>query len=320
MKSLKYSWWLGAALAAGCAFTTTAKAQDATANATTANAAPAGNADAATTAKEPQSFPQGILFPYYLLDRALYKNVDNDGHVNYVGIQNDKEASQSLDYFIQAVGNADLSQFPVLPNKTMVKDKLGREVEQVTEDRSPELVFWINAYNALVLKAILAAYPVSSPDDIKDFDTAKTRRVAGKDYSLADMRKKIVDADPRALFALTDGTLGGPFLRQTAYRYSDIQASLDRAVQLYVSNPNQVQLLMLEKKATINPMLAQADQYFAPKTSKRKWDGIRQLLARYSLVGSSQRFFVNNPDVELAFGRANRNLNRDPNQSPVSTS
>ncbi len=305
MKLIKRSWWLAAVLAAACPLVSPANADE--------PAAPAGTA--APDAQ--QTFPEGILFPYYLLDRALYKNVDEDGHVNYVGIQNDKEAARALDLFIQAVSTADLSKFPVLPKRTMIKDKLGREVEQVTEDHAAELVFWINAYNAHVVKTILAAYPVSTPDDIKEFDIAKTHRIAGKDYSFADMRKRIIEFDPRAFFALTDGTLGGPFLQQTAYRYSNIDSSLDRAVQLYISNPTQVQLLMLEKQTSVNPLLAQVDTYFAPKTSKQKWEGIRQLLAKYSLVGSSQRFYINNPDVKIVFGRPNRNLHRDPNQSPV---
>ncbi len=265
-----------------------------------------------------QVFPQGILFPYYWFDRVLADKVDKDGHVNYVAMQNDKDGKRALRYFMQAVATADVSRFPVLPTKTTTKDKLGREVETLTEDKAPELVFWINAYNAHVLNAILAAYPIGSPDDIKDFDTVKTRRVAGKDYSLAELRKKIVTADPRAFFALSDGTLGGPILRNEAYRYTDINDSLNRAVQYYISNPQQVQLLQLEKKTTVNPLLQEADELFLPKGARNKWDGIRKLLTTYSVVGSEQRFYITNPNIEIKFARPIRAVNKDPNASPVS--
>ena len=271
----------------------------------------------AAEANQPQEFPQGMLFPYYMLDRVISGKVDKDGHVNYVAMQSDKEGRRALSLFIQAVGSADLSKFPVLPTKTKVVDKLGRESIVTSDDRAPELVFWINAYNAHVLNAILTAYPISSPDDIKDFDTAKTRRIAGKDYSFVELRKKIVALDPRAFFALTDGTRGGPIFRNQAYRYTDINESLDQAAQYYISNPEQVQLLQLEKKTTVNPLLQQADELFSPKGARRKWEGIRKLLATYSVVGSSQRFYINNSDLEIEFARPNRALNKDPNASPV---
>lgn len=311
VKLIKRSRWLCAALPLGLvlnAVTLPVSADEPAAPATL---------PAAAAANQPQEFPQGMLFPYYLLDRVLDGKVDKDGHVNYVAMQNDKDGKRSMDYFMQAIASADLTRFPVLPTKTIVKDKLGRDVEVMSEDHAPELVFWINAYNAHVLSAVLAAYPIGSPDDIKDFDMAKTRRIGGKSYSFAELRKKIVALDPRAFFALSDGTLGGPILRAQAYRYTDINESLDQAVQYYISNPNQVQLLQLEKKTTVNPLLQQADELFAPKAARRKWEGIRKLLATYSIIGSSQHFYINNPDMEIAFSRPNRSVNKDPNASPV---
>ena len=74
---------------------------------------------------------------------------------------------------------------------------------------------------------------------------------------------------------------------------------------------------MLEKKTTVNPILQEVDEYFASKGARRKWDGIRQLLVNYSSVSSSQHFYINNDDYQIAFARAIRTLNRDPNSKPV---
>jgi hypothetical protein len=263
---------------------------------------------------EKVEFPQGILFPYSLLDYTLAGNVDKDGHVNYVGMQKN---IKGLDLFLQAVAGADLSAFPVLPRKVVTKDKLGREEEKTVEDRSAELVFWINAHNAHVLKAILTAYPIGTPDGIENFYTAKTRRVAGKDYSLEEIRKKAIALDPRAFFALSDGTVGGPLLRQSAYRLVGLNEALNYAAQWFISNPNNVSLLVIQKKSIVNPVLQDADELFRPKGARQKWAGIRQLLMDYSVVGSSQRFYINNPDAEIEFGRPLRSLNRDPNQGPI---
>jgi hypothetical protein len=273
-------------------------------------AAPAAAPAAAETAAP--DFPQGILFPYSLLDRALIGNVDKDGHVNYSALQK----SDGLKLFIQAVATADLSKFPVLTRRTTVADKLGRDVEKETPDHSPELVFWINAYNAHVLNTIVQAYPISTPDNVPDFDTAKTHRVAGKDYSFADMRKIIVALDPRAFFALSNGSMGGPHLNQTAYRLAGLDKMLEQDVSYFVSDPNNVQLLVINGAATVNPLLGEADELFKGKGA-HKWDGIRRLLADYSIVGSNKRYFTNNPEVEIKFMRAERALNRDPNLAPV---
>lgn len=282
-----------------------------------APATPVGDAKAEAQPEDntPISFPQGILFPYSLLDMAMQGNVDRDGHVNYVALQGHK----ALELFVQAVATADLTQFPVLTRQINTKDKLGRDEEKTESDRSPELVFWINAYNALVLHAILKAYPISTPDNIPDFDKVKTRRVAGQDYSFAELRKKITAMDSRAFFVLTDGTKGGPMLRSTAYRLVSLNDSLNDAVQYYISDPHNVQLLAINKKVTVNPVLKEADELFKTKAGRAQWTGIRTLLTNYSIIGSSKRYFANNTDYTIEFMRGERQLNRDPNQSPVSS-
>lgn len=275
-------------------------------------ATPAAPAAPATENK-PTEFPQGILFPYSLLDYALNGNVDKAGHVNYLAIKN----NEGLKLFVQAVASADLSKFPVLTRRETVTDKLGQESEKTSEDHSAELVFWINAYNGLVLHTIAQAYPISTPDNIPDFDTAKTHRVAGQDYSFAELRKKIAALDPRAFFALTDGTVGGPRLSQTAYRLVGLDTALNQDVGLFVSDPTNVQLLIINKEATLSPLLLEADEYFRTKAAGGKYAGIRRLLADYSIVGSNKRYFNTNSDTDFKFMRAQRALNRDQNLAPV---
>ncbi len=309
MKQFRTSLWL-AAVPLGLTLTGAAS------NALWAEDAPATEKTEVKVPEEakPTDFPQGILFPYSLLDAALINNVDKDGHVNYLGLKN----NEALKLFIQAVATADASKFPVLTRREKVTDKVGREEEKETPDYSAALVFWINAYNAHVVNTIATAYPISTPDNIPDFDTAKTHRVAGKDYSFAELRKKIAAMDPRAFFALTDGTLGGPSLNRTAYRLVGLDAVLDQNVGYFVSDPNNVQLLIINNLATVNPLLQEADALFKTKGAQKNWAGIRRLLADYSIIGSNKRYFTNTPDVEIKFLRTQRALNRDPNLSPIS--
>lgn len=86
-------------------------------------------------------YPQGILFPYSLLDEATQGNIGDHGDINYLQIKDDTHLSQ----FIDAIAHADLVAFPTFEVK-ITDPKTGRLTKTVT-DRSAELVFWINAYN-----------------------------------------------------------------------------------------------------------------------------------------------------------------------------
>jgi hypothetical protein len=189
-----------------------------------------GTLTVVATSTPEKEYGQGIAFPHYLLDRALEPNVDKGGRVDYVALKGDK----NLDEYLRAVASADVSKFPILPVPPKIDEKTGKPIVltgKAAENRGPELVFWINAYNALVVKTLANAYPLNSPDEVKSFDTAKTHRVAGQTWSLLELRKKIASFDPRALFALTNGTVGGPLLQPIAYRFSGIDQQLENAVQ-----------------------------------------------------------------------------------------
>ena len=164
-------------------------------------AAPTRPAAADMTVEQIKALGQGVAFPYEILSRALSKVVTKDGLVNY----GQAHGSDDLALFVRAVGEADINNFPVFTDK----DEKGAPV---LDQRQP-LAFYINAYNALFLKAVSDAYPVSSVSEIPDLYTKK-RRVAGQEMSLDELRKKVVALDARALFVLMDGYAHGATRRQ----------------------------------------------------------------------------------------------------------
>ena len=176
---------------------------------------------------DPKDYPQGLLFPYSLLDAAYKNNIDFNGHVAYANLKDNKKLSQ----YVQAAAFADLSEFPVF-DIYKEDEETGRKTK-VGKDHRAELVFWINTYNALMLYNVAQAYPIKSIDLIKNFDTEKKHRVAGKDYSFKELREKVASfGDPRALFALTSGTAGGFLPSPTAIRYVELSPRLDAAVSV----------------------------------------------------------------------------------------
>ncbi len=233
----------------------------------------------------PKTFNQGILFPYSYLDDALNSKVDTKGGVNYASLRGDA----NLNIFLQAVASADLSAFPVFP----VKDETTGIVKQ---SHNPELVFWINAYNAHILKTVSDAYPIDKITEIKNFDTAKTHMVAGKNYSFTEMRKKIVAFDPRALFALTDGSRGGPFLLPQAYRFRTVNNDLNDAVTRFVDDPRNIEVSRIQSKVTLSDFFkTAADALNVKGDDKKKMNSLRDLLATYSTTRGNTSFLGANP-------------------------
>jgi len=266
----------------------------------------------ATTEVAPanEEFTQGVLFPYPLISRALEGKMDKNGNINYLELQKDK----NLATFIRALSTADLTQFPV---HTVKIEDAKPNAPQTREDRSAELAFWINAYNAHILKAVSDAYPIKSPSEIKDLDIAKTRIIAGKPYSLKELREKIVKLDKRAYFALTSATSGGPLLPATGvYWYADLDARLNDAVSAFVRSNRNVELNTIQKYATISDYFKGADPLFKQGAGRERWSGIRNILAAYS-DGYNRKFFTAQ-HYEIRFIPAQNSLNEYTETSPTS--
>jgi hypothetical protein len=251
--------------------------------------------------EEPTTFSQGPLFPYSLLDEALAGNIEADGNVRYSNLKDNKY----LGWFLKAVATADLSQFPTF--EFMENDpETGRPTIK-RKDRTMELVFWINAYNAHLLSTIAQAYPIKSVDAIKDFDTAKVHNVAGKNYSFKELREKILSfGDPRALFALASGTAGGILPSPTAVRYVEYDDRMNSAVSVFVNDPRNVVINRIQNVVIVNSTFKDVSDLF--KTGQhQKYEGIRFVLAGYT--EGNAKGYLGSGEYRIEFKEADRSLN-----------
>jgi hypothetical protein len=102
--------------------------------------------------------------------------------------------------------------------------------------------FWINAYNALVLRTVINAYPIAGKAEGYPaisiaqipgaFDKIK-HRVAGQTLTLEEIEQTVIMGfgDARMLFALGRGTLGSGRLRSEVVRGATLDAQLDEGVR-----------------------------------------------------------------------------------------
>lgn len=103
--------------------------------------------------------------------------------------------------------------------------------------REEQLAFWLNAYNALVLRTIAdhypiqgrsAEYPAKSIRQIPGAFERLTHRVAGRTLTLDQIEQTILPGfhDPRVYFALGRGAVGSGRLRSEAFTAARLEEQL----------------------------------------------------------------------------------------------
>ncbi len=103
--------------------------------------------------------------------------------------------------------------------------------------RAERAAFWLNAYNAIVIRTVVNAYPIKGasaqypPNSIQHVPgafVAKRHRVGGRLLSLEDIEKQVLPAfdDPRMFFAIGRGSIGGGRLRSEAFTATRLEQQL----------------------------------------------------------------------------------------------
>ena len=143
----------------------------------------------------------------YLLDAYV-----RDGEVYYRALKSDRA---KLDTYVASLAAAPVAQQP----------------------RETQLAFWLNAYNALVLRTVIDHYPIQGhasqypAKSIRQIPGAFERlphRVAGRTLTLDQIEKDVLPEfrDPRVYFALGRGAAGSGRLRSEAFLPARIEEQL----------------------------------------------------------------------------------------------
>ncbi|MCG3173631.1 MAG: hypothetical protein GMKNLPBB_01830 [Myxococcota bacterium] len=106
--------------------------------------------------------------------------------------------------------------------------------------RNEQLAFWINAYNALVLRGAAQRHPLRTVMDVPGFFDKTKHRVAGHDLTLNELenqRIRAVFGDPRIHFALNCAARSCPRLRAAPWKAQTLDADLDAAAREFLASP-----------------------------------------------------------------------------------
>ena len=112
-------------------------------------------------------------------------------------------------------------------------------------DRNEQMAYWINLYNALVVRLVVEHYPVASILDIEGRPGGRDGpwdlelvAVDGTPVSLDDIEHRILRPiwrDPRVHYALSCGAVGCPNLQPEPFRSDRIEQQLTKAAMAYIN-------------------------------------------------------------------------------------
>ena len=99
--------------------------------------------------------------------------------------------------------------------------------------------YWINFYNANVIKLLSEHYPLKSINYVPDAFQSKIIDFAGTKVSLDNIEHEILRklGDPRVHFALYSTAISSPMLKRTAYEPENIEDELGIATSNFLNDP-----------------------------------------------------------------------------------
>ena len=146
--------------------------------------------------------------------------------------------------------------------------------------RDRQLAYWINAYNAFVLRTVIDHYPISGKaadypaNSIRQVSGAFERvtfRAGGRTLTLDSLERDVIGGfgDARALLALSRGALGGPRLKSEAYTSDRLNAQLTTMAGELVDHHELVRVDTANNTLSVSPMFSWREDLFVKAAAGR---------------------------------------------------
>jgi hypothetical protein len=152
------------------------------------------------------------IFNHSKFNKLLEEYVSDDGKIDY-----DKFAgSKEFETYIEELGRVNLSGF----------------------NNDEKLAFYINAYNASVIKNVLKYYPIKSPMDVEGFFKKNKFNIAGEQLTLDEIEYERIEKIEHSLmhFGLVCAAVSCPKLLPKAYRAETVYERLKKNAKEFLSD------------------------------------------------------------------------------------
>ncbi len=181
-----------------------------------------------------------------------------DGLVYYFALRQERA---KLDRYVQALGDVGADTIKGWP-------------------RERQLAYWINAYNAFVLRTVIDSYPIRGrssdypANSIRQVPGAFERRAfraGGRTLTLDAIEKDVIAefGDARALLALTRGAMGGPRLKSEAFTADRLDSQLETMAGELTTRRDLVFVDISNGVLSVNPLFSWREAAFAQSLASR---------------------------------------------------
>lgn len=200
-----------------------------------------GAQEAAPPAVDPLHTPFDELLDLYVRDGFVYYNAVKSGRAR-------------LDRYVRALDGITAADY-------------------ATWSRERQIAFWINAYNAFVLRTVIDNYPIrgaagqyprGSIRQISGAFERRTFRAAGRSVTLDGLEKDVLApfGDPRVFLALGRGAMGGGRLRSEAFNGARLEQQLTDVEAETVDRKELISVDALANVVSISPLFSWREATF----------------------------------------------------------
>lgn len=226
----------------------------------------------------PAGFPQEG-FSHAAFEELLGRFVDAGGEVDYAGWAGDAEAKRKLDAYLAALARFSPENAPA----------------RFPTD-ADELAYWLNGYNACVIKGVLRHWPIQSVRDVKApidvvsglafFGTLQFV-LGGEAMTLHHLEHGIIRArfpDPRAHFVLNCASGGCPVLRPELPQGDALEPYLAKAASEFVADAANVRIDHAAKTLQLSKIFEWYRDDFIKELERRGLPPAERTLLAYLLL------------------------------------
>jgi hypothetical protein len=204
------------------------------------------------------------------------------------------------------------------------------DVPRATIDSWPKAdqeAFWVNAYNALVLKTVIGGYPIKARSaeypaksirQIPGAFEATKHRVAGATFTLDEIEKDIIVkfGDARLLLALGRGAIGSGRLHSEVYEGAQLERQLTEAVKECAARVACIKIDRGQNTLEVSPLFGWRQEAFVASfaAGTPMWSDrapIERAVAAmiYPHLFSSEREFLALGSFRMSYGQFDWRLN-----------
>jgi hypothetical protein len=225
---------------------------------------------------------QSNKFDHSTFDALLKEFVDESGMVNYQAFVKNQEFAS----YLTTIEKADISSFT----------------------KEEKIAFYINAYNATVIKNVIDHLPINSPMDVDGFFNKIKHTIAGKEITLDELEHKYALKIEPVLshFGLVCAAFSCPKLIRTAYEGESVIRQLEENGRVYV---NDIDKNRLDKENNIL-YLSEIFKWFQDSFVK-KYGSLQETAIHF--MNDDNRVYLMNKEVSVKYIKYNWKLNTQTN-------